>query len=63
MNKQKKQVEELAQNVEELRRENVKLRGWLAEAIGKACFNCEEYTGHKEERCAKCRIHGMMEYQ
>lgn len=51
MNEQEKRIQELTQRVEELTRENVRLRGQLAEAIGKACFNCEEYIPRDDKRC------------
>ena len=59
MNEQEKRIQELTRRVAELTEENVSLRGRLAEAIGKACFNCEEYIPHSEIRCRTCPIHKM----
>ena len=49
-------MDEKDRKIQELTEENVRLRNRLAEAIGKACFNCEEYQGHDEKRCAWCPI-------
>lgn len=40
----------------ELTQEVARLRGWLVEAIGKACYHCEEYPGHNDKRCEGCGI-------
>ena len=47
--------------IQRLYQENARLKGRVIEACEKACFNCEEYVGRKEERCRKCPIHKYKE--
>ena len=42
--------------IQRLYRENARLKSRIIEACEKACFNCEEYAGKKEEICRKCPI-------
>ena len=61
MTEQEKKIQELLKKTADLTRENVILREYLTKAVEKACFNCEEYVGHKEERCDRCQIKPMKE--
>jgi hypothetical protein len=54
-------MNEAEKKVQEMTAEIARLRGRLVEAIAKACFNCEEYIGHDDKRCAHCSIHKMKE--
>ena len=56
-------MDEKDRKIQELTQENAKLRGWVVEAVAKACFDCEEYMGSKAERCDKCPIKRMKEIQ
>ena len=61
MTEQEKKIQELLKKTADLTRENVILREYLTKAVEKACFNCEEYAGHKEGRCDRCQIKPMKE--
>ena len=54
-------MDEKDRKIQELTQENAKLRGWVVESVAKACFNCEEYRGHSENRCNGCPISRMKE--
>ena len=41
--------------IRDLTREIGNLQNTLREAVKDICFNCEEYTEWKPERCQKCR--------
>lgn len=56
-------MDERERKIQELTQENAKLLGWVVEAVAKACFNCEEYNGHREKRCDGCTIQRMKEIQ
>ena len=54
-------MDEKDRKIQELTQENAKLLGWVVESVAKACFNCEEYRGHSENRCNGCPISRMKE--
>ena len=52
-------MDEKDREIQELKRDIAKLRGWVVEAVAKACFNCEEYREHADGRCEKCSLQRM----
>ena len=42
--------------IQRLTQDVARLKNRILEVCEKACFNCEEYVGRKEENCNNCRV-------